>query len=94
MARVKLQFRRDGFAEIRTAPKVMAMLNDIADGVAASSANASGGEYVVRRAEETGGKVRGRAAVVTADIHAIVSEYRDHTMKKHIASNGGGPQNG
>lgn len=56
----KIVFRSGAFAEIRTMPVVMGMLDNYADRKAAE-----GGEgYHAQAAERTGGRIRGRAAVV------------------------------
>lgn len=84
--RVKLQFRRDGFAEIRTAPKVMAMLNDIAE----QTADRAGDGFEARPAEATGGQVRGRAAVITTTAEAMRDQAKNHSLEKAL----GGGSNG
>lgn len=80
---MRIDFRQAGFAEIRTAPKVMSMLNDIAQG----TANRAGEGFEARPAARTGGKVRGRAAVVTTSYEAMRQQARSHTLEKSL---GGG----
>lgn len=82
-SKVTLKFRQAGFAEIRTAPKVMAMLNDIARSTAARA----GDGFEAKPAERTGGRVRGRAAVVTASHRAMRDQSRNRTLERSI---GGG----
>lgn len=81
--RVQLKFNQSAFAEIRTAPKVMAMLNDIAGQTAARA----GDGFESRSAEATGGKVRGRAAVITVSHKAMRDQSRNRTLERSI---GGG----
>lgn len=72
MARVKLN--EAGFRAVRTDPKVMAMLTAHAQAVAAEG----GKGYHPEPAEVTGGKVRGRAAVVI-DRQGMRKEAERHT---------------
>lgn len=82
-SRVTLRFRQQGFAEIRTAPKVMKMLNEVAE----QTAGRAGDGFEATAAEVTGGRMRGRAAVVTTTYDAMKSQARDHTLEKAL---GGG----
>jgi len=81
-SKVTLKFNQSGFQEIRTAPKVMDMIDDIAD----QTAQRAGDGFEARKATKTGGRVRGRAAVVTTTRDAAERESRDHTMVKALGS--------
>lgn len=80
--RVTVKLNESAFREIRTAPKVMKMLNDIA----AKTAARAGDGFEARSAEVTGGQVRGRAAVVTTTVKAMRAEARDHTLVRALGS--------
>lgn len=73
----KITFRKGAFAEIRTLPAVMDMLDDYADRKAAEG----GDGYHAEAADETGGRVRGRAAVVAAGPGAY-REAREHILAR------------
>lgn len=79
---VKIVWNEKGFRAIRTAPKVLTMLNEIA----ASAAATAGEGFESRPAEATGGKVRGRAAVITTTREAAAAEARDHTLLKALGN--------
>lgn len=83
MARVQIKFNPAGFQAIRTAPKVMGLLNDIANATAARA----GDGFEARNAEVTGGKVRGRAAVITTHHKSMRDQSRNRTLERSI---GGG----
>lgn len=57
----KFKWNRAGFVQVRTMPAVMGRLNAYAESKAAQG----GDGYHAKPAERTGGRVRGRAAVVT-----------------------------
>ena len=80
MAKVKVVFDYEAFAEVRTMPAVMAELNRIADGIA----DRAGDGFVAEPAQKTGGRVRGRAAVVTATPRAMAVEARDHVLERSL----------
>ena len=90
MARSKITIvhRQSGYRAIRTAPKVMKMLNEKAHEVASRASGSGPGEFTVHEAQVTGGRVRGRAAVVTTTYEAMKSQARNHTLEKAL---GGGP---
>jgi len=85
-SKVTLKFNQSTFQKIRTAPKAMAMLNDIAN----ETALRAGEGFVAKPADVTGGRVRGRAAVVATTRKASASEARNHTLLKAL----GGGTNG
>lgn len=78
--RVRLKFNQKAFAEIRTAPKVMAMLDEIAE----QTADRAGDGFEARPAAETGGKVRGRAAVITTTHEAMRDQAKSHTLQRSL----------
>ena len=80
MSKMRIEWNRPAFAEIRTLPAVMDELNDLAGGVAARA----GEGFEARPAEESGGRVRGRAAVVTATTEAMVRQARDHVLESSL----------
>lgn len=80
MARATIKWRRGAFAEIRTLPRVLSELDSMADAIA----NRAGDGFESRSAAPTGGKIRGRAAVVTASMKAIRRNARDMTLLKSM----------
>jgi len=78
--RVKIKWRPGVFAEIRTLPAVMAEVDSMAQDIA----TAAGDGFEARPASATGGRVRGRAAVVTATARAIRRNARDQTLLKSM----------
>ena len=58
-------------------PAVMAELDAIASGLA----ERAGDGYEAKPAAETGGRVRGRAVVLTTTGEAMVDEARNHTLE-------------
>lgn len=66
-----------GWAAARTHPGVMAELNKQAEAIA----ERAGEGFEATPAEATGGRVRGRAAVITATPRAMVVEARDHVLE-------------
>ncbi len=80
MAKVKIQWRRGVFAEIRTLPAVMAELNSHAERIA----RAAGNGFEARAAQKTGGRIRGRAAVVAMSFPARYRQARDHVLEREL----------
>jgi len=80
MPRVRVRWNRGVFAELRTLPAVMAELNSHA----ARIANNAGPGFEPRPAEATGGRIRGRAEVVTGTYRAMVVQARDHILEKSL----------
>lgn len=80
MARFRFKRSDGGFAELRTRPAAMGMLNDAAAHIAALA----GDGFEVRPAEVTGGRIRGRASVFTATPRAMVVQARDHVLEKLV----------
>lgn len=90
MARSKVTviFYQPGFAAIRTAPKVMEMINEKAQHVGALANGSGTGTFIVHPAEHTGGRVRGRAAVVTGDIAAMRMQSRGRILERALNGQG------
>lgn len=80
MPGVKIKWRRGVFAEVRTMPAVMRELASMASDVAREA----GEGFEVRGPDVTGGRVRGRAAVVTASHEAIRRNARDLILIKAL----------
>ena len=85
-SKVTLRFNQAGFQAIRTAPKVMVMLNDIANATAARA----GDGFESRPAARTGGRVRGRAAVVAATHAAMRAQSRNRALERALGGGSGG----
>ena len=75
---VKLNMK--AFAEIRTAPKVMKMLDDIAE----ATASRAGEGFRAEPAKATGGRVRGRAAVITVTADAMRAQAKNRALERAI----------
>ncbi|MDR1078840.1 MAG: hypothetical protein LBL55_09325 [Propionibacteriaceae bacterium] len=84
MAKTKIVYKLQGFREIRTAPKVMSVLDD----EAARIARACGDGFEAKPAKATGGRVRGRSAVVTTTGGAARRQSRDHVLEKAVGGGG------
>lgn len=69
-----------GFAEIRTFPKVMKMLDDIAE----ATARRAGEGFEAEPAKPTGGRVRGRAAVVARTTDAMRAQAKSRALERAI----------
>ncbi len=82
---VTIKWNMAGFRELRTDPKVMADLNRRAEAVAA----AAGDGFEAEPAYRTGGRVRGRAAVVSITNQAAAAEARNHVLLKALDAAGG-----
>lgn len=80
MAKRGVVFHKGAFAEVRTLPAVMDELDSIAEGIAARA----GDGFKAEPAEATGGRIRGRAAVVTATPKAMVAEARNHVLERSL----------
>ena len=80
MAKVAIKWRKAAFAEIRTLPRVLSELDSMADAIA----NRAGDGFESRSAAPTGGKVRGRAAVITVTARAMRRNARDMTLLKSM----------
>lgn len=80
MAKTKILFRPGAFAELRTSGEVMAALNEIAQGIA----DRCGEGFEATPAVETGGRVRGRATVVTATPRAMVVQAKRHVIERAL----------
>jgi len=80
VARATIKWKRGVFAEIRTLPRVLSELDSMADAIA----NRAGDGFESRSAAPTGGKIRGRAAVITASARAMRRNARDQTLLKSM----------
>ena len=80
MPKVRMKWNPGVFAEIRTLPAVMAELNEHAERIAARA----GDGFEAEPAARTGGRVRGRAAVVTRTFKAMRRQARDHVIEKSL----------
>lgn len=78
MSRLKVTFWKGSFAELRTLPAVMQVLNDKAEAIA----EAAGRGYEAMHAEKTGGRVRGRAAVVPTTPAAVRDAAKNGTLQR------------
>lgn len=76
--RIKLNMK--GFAEIRTLPKVMGILDDIAQ----ATARRAGEGFEAERAKPTSGRVRGRAAVVATTNEAMRAQAKNRSLERAI----------
>lgn len=84
-AKVRVQWRRGAFADLRTEPAVMDELDAHAERIAA----AAGDGYEAMPAAETGGRVRGRAAVVTTTTGAMRDNAKNHTLVRALGQTKG-----
>lgn len=82
MGKLNVVFRKKAFAELRTLPAVMDALND----KAAAIAGAAGPGYVTQSAYETGGRIRGRAAVIAGTAEAIEDAATNGTLQKAMSA--------
>ena len=80
MPEVRVRWNMSAFAELRTAPAVMAALDEIADGIA----ERAGDGFEAQPAAVTGGRIRGRAAVVTTTVRAMRRQARDHILERSL----------
>ena len=83
MARVVLNHK--GFDELLKSPEVQADLRRRAEAIAAA-ADGGGGRHVVRTEV---GKKRARAAVITADAQAMLTEARTQNLTRALAAGRG-----
>ena len=77
MAKVRIKWHPGAFRQVRTMPEVL----DILDSYAAAVAARAGEGYEAEPAQATGGRGRGRAAVVTATVEAMHDEATRHTLE-------------
>ena len=73
---VTIKWNFEGFRQLRTDPAVMADLHRRAEAVAA----AAGEGFEAKEPEVTGGRVRGRAAVVSMTRAAAKAEAEHHAL--------------
>lgn len=79
---VKMKWKRKAFPEIRTMPGVMKELTSLASRMA----SAAGPGYTAKPAEATGGRIRGRSAVVTTTSRAIRDNATRHTLSRVVST--------
>ena len=75
-----IKWNMQGFRDLRTDPAVMDDLAKRSERIAA----AAGEGFVAEPVEKTGGRVRGRAAVVSTTYQAAAAEARDHVLLKAL----------
>ncbi len=80
MGKVHIRWRRGVFAELRTMPGVMSELNRHAQRIASTA----GSGFEARPAQRTGGRIRGRAAVLTATVPAMLRQARSHVLESSL----------
>lgn len=78
MAKSRVKWLMKGFAELRTAPGVLKVLNENAEAMA----QAAGEGYVPRPAYRTGGRGRGRASVSAMTYAACRDNAKNHTLTR------------
>lgn len=83
---VEIRWNLAAYREIRTRPQTLAELDAQAEALAARA----GDGYEARGPQITGGRVRGRAAVITATVKAARAEARDHNLLRALGGGGGG----
>lgn len=84
-SRVRMQWRRGAFADLRTQPDLL----DELDGHAERIAAVAGKGYEATPARTTGGRVRGRAVVLTATPRAMVDNAKNHTLMRALGRGNG-----
>lgn len=80
MAKVRIVWRAGVFRELRTLPAVLAELNSHATRIAATA----GPGFEAAPAAVTGGRGRGRAAVLARTFPARVRQARNHVIEKSL----------
>lgn len=78
--RVKLRWNMPGFRALRTSPKMLQNLQGRAERIA----DKAGPGFVAAPAGVTGGRGRGRVAVVAATRNANRKNAKDHTLVKNL----------
>lgn len=79
-----IKWDMQGFRDLRTSDGVMERLDHEAERIAA----AAGDGFEAKPPEVTGGRVRGRAAVVTATPQARVAEATNHNLLRALGGSG------
>lgn len=82
-----IRWNMQGFRDLRTDPAVMAKLNEEAERIAATASESAQG-FEVQPAYVTGGRVRGRAAVITTTYAAMKAEAEDHVLLRALGGQG------
>lgn len=80
MGKVRIQWKRGAFRELRTLPAAMSELAQRGEQIA----RAAGDGYESSGARVTGGRGRGRVTVKTATTSARRREARDHSLLKAL----------
>ena len=78
--RVKLRWNMPGFRALRTSPKMLQNLQKRAERIA----DKAGPGFMAAPVGVTGGRGRGRAAVVAATRNANRKNAKDHTLVKNL----------
>lgn len=79
-ARIKIAWNLPGFRALRTSPKVLQNLQKRAERIA----DKAGPGFMAAPVGVTGGRGRGRAAVVAATRNANRKNAKDHTLVKNL----------
>lgn len=79
-AKTKIAWNLPGFRALRTSPEVLQNLQKRAERIA----DKAGPGFVAAPAGVTGGRGRGRAAVVAATRNANRKNAKDHTLVKNL----------
>lgn len=74
---VKIKWRQGCWRELRVMPEVLDELDRLARGIASRA----GDGFIAQPAQVTGGRGRGRAAVVTGDLNAMRRQAKDHVIE-------------
>jgi len=80
--KVRISWNYAGFRALRTDRAVMKMLDKKAEAIA----KAAGDGFEAKPAHLTGGRVRGRAAVVATTRKAAAAEARDHVLLNALSA--------
>jgi len=82
---VKIRWNMAGFREIRTSERVLRELDERAQRIAEDA----GAGFEAQTPEITGGRGRGRVAVVTTTIDAALDQARNHTLERALGAGRG-----
>ena len=89
--RVKINWKPNVFAEIRTLESTSQEVERLADELATEANTIAPRPGAIYRTDFdiTGGRVRGRAAVVTGNLDAVLDNAKHKTLMRVFASKGG-----
>lgn len=85
-AKTKIAWNLAGFRALRTSPKMLQNLQRRAERIA----DKAGPGFMATPSGVTGGRGRGRAAVVAATRNANRKNAKDHTLMKNLDAGGDG----